>query len=99
MPFDHSQTNGGLLAGRESGKTNDPVVWRTPKHGHFAEVFVQSHKHTFFCVRLSKDFLVARVFRPLSRPDNVVPGRPDACVPPPIRMYRAGPSRLGPTDR
>ena len=37
------------------------------------KVLIQSDKNTVFAVRPGKDFFIARIFRPITRPDNIMP--------------------------
>jgi hypothetical protein len=75
MLREHLKTHRGLLASCDVDQSQDPAVRRSADNSQFAEVLVQRHKDSSLGMSASQDLLVARVFGPITRPNNIMTGR------------------------
>jgi len=62
----------GLLTGRESGDPEDSVVLKAPDDGKLTEVLVKRDEYASGGAGSGQDLLVAWVFVPIARPDDVM---------------------------
>ena len=72
MTRKHAQAHGGLLLGGQVNKPQDPGVWPAMQEDQRPEVLVQRHQHPALPVCLVHYFVIARVFVPVSSPQDIV---------------------------
>jgi len=77
------KAHGGLAFGGDVHETKNARMGQPAYNGELTKVLVQSDKYATFGVGTCEDFRIARIFRPVACPDDVVTGR---------RQFRARPT-------
>jgi len=62
-----------LLKGGQDRKPNNPGMGLTAHHRKFTEVFVERDENPTLLMGQGHDLIIARISRPVSRPDDIVP--------------------------
>lgn len=70
--FKKLDTGRALLARGETDESNNAGVGQATHDGQLAKVLIQGNQHAIFLECLCKDFLITRVTRPASAPDDIV---------------------------
>lgn len=72
MRREHLQTNRSLLTGRDIHQTQDTTVRSAVRDRHLAKILIQSHENALFDMSAAEDLVIARIFGPVTGPDDVV---------------------------
>jgi hypothetical protein len=67
------QAGGSLLRGGQNHQPNNSGMGLTPHHRKFTEIFVERDENPTLSMGQGQDFIIARISRPVSRPDDIVP--------------------------
>jgi len=74
MTLQHVEAHVRLLLRAYADETNDAAVRYAMNDGKLPKILVQRGKDALLPMRMGQNLVVARVFRPVSRPDDVMTG-------------------------